>query len=40
MPGVHIGSGVIVAAWAVVTKNVMPNKIVGGVPAEHIKFRG
>ena len=40
MPSVHIGSGAIVAAGAVVTKNVMPNSIVGGVPVEHIKFRG
>ena len=37
LPGVSIGKGAIVAAGAVVTKNVEPNTIVGGVPAKFIK---
>jgi acetyltransferase-like isoleucine patch superfamily enzyme len=37
--GVTVGRGVIVAAGAVVTKNVPPYNIVGGVPARTIKLR-
>ncbi|WP_058308617.1 acyltransferase [Gracilibacillus massiliensis] len=37
LPGVVIGEGSIVAAGAIVTKNVPPNVIVGGVPAVLIK---
>ncbi len=37
--GVSIGHGVIVAAGSVVTKDVPPYAIVGGVPAKIIKFR-
>lgn len=39
MGGITIGDGAIVSAGAVVTKNVQPYSIVGGVPAKHIKFR-
>lgn len=37
--GVTIGEGAVVAAGAVVTKNVPPYSIVGGVPAKVIKLR-
>lgn len=39
MSGVSIGSNVIVAAGAVVTKNVPDNVVVGGVPAKVISQR-
>ena len=39
LPGVKIGRGAVVAAGAVVTKNVPDFKIVGGVPAEAIGER-
>ena len=38
MPGVTIGENAVVAANAVVTKNVPPNAIVGGVPARFIRW--
>ena len=37
LKGVTIGSGSIVAAGAVVTKDVAPNTIVAGVPAKEIR---
>lgn len=40
LPGVTIGKGAIVAAGAVVTKDVAPFAIVGGVPAKVIGERG
>lgn len=39
LPGVHIGDGAILAAGAVVTKDVEPYSIAGGVPAKEIKKR-
>ena len=37
MAGVHIGRGAIIAANAVVTKDVAPYTVVGGIPAKVIK---
>ena len=39
MDGVEIGTGAIIAAGSVVTKNVEPYAIVGGVPAKLLKYR-
>lgn len=39
LSGVHIGQGAVVAAGAVVAKDVPPYAIVGGVPAKVIKYR-
>jgi maltose O-acetyltransferase len=37
LPGVTIGPGAVVAAGSVVTEDVAPNTMVGGVPAKFIK---
>lgn len=39
LPGISIGEGSIIAAGAVVTKDVEPYSIVGGVPAKFLKMR-
>lgn len=39
LPGVTIGKGAVAASGAVVTKDVAPYTVVGGVPAQFIKFR-
>ena len=39
-PDVRIGRGAVVGAGAVVTRNVAPFSIVGGVPAKQIGMRG
>ena len=37
--GLTIGDGACIAAGAIVTKDVEPYSIVGGIPARHIKYR-
>ena len=39
LPGVTIHKGAVIGAGAVVTKNVSPYAIMGGVPAKLIKYR-
>lgn len=38
LPGVTVGENSVVAAGALVSKDVPPNTVVGGVPAKVIKF--
>lgn len=39
LAGAHIGRGAIIAAGAVVSKEVPPYAVIGGVPAKVIKFK-
>lgn len=39
MPGVHIGDGCVIGAGAVVTKDIPPYSVAGGVPARVLKSR-
>lgn len=39
MPGVHIHDGAVIAAGAIVTKDIPPYAIAAGVPAKVIKYR-
>lgn len=40
LKGIHIGTGAVVAAGAVVTKDVPPYAVVAGVPARLLRYRG
>lgn len=39
LPGVNIGVGAVIATNSVVTKDVAPYELVGGIPARHIRKR-
>ncbi len=39
LSGIEIGDGAVIAAHSVVAKNVEPYSIVGGNPAQHIRYR-
>jgi maltose O-acetyltransferase len=38
LPGVTIGKGAVIAAGAIVTKDVPPNTVVAGIPAKVIRY--
>lgn len=38
--GIWVADGAFTAPWAVVTRDVAPNAIVGGVPAKTLSFKG
>jgi maltose O-acetyltransferase len=40
LPGVCIGKGSVIGANSLVTKNVPPYSVWGGIPAKHIRYRG
>lgn len=40
LQNVSIGEGAVIAAGAVVTRDVPPNALAGGIPAKFIKYRG
>ena len=39
LPGVVIGDGAVVAGGSVVTRDVLPNTVVAGVPARRVRIR-
>lgn len=39
LPGIKIGDGAVIGAGGVVTRDVAPYEIVGGVPCKHISWR-
>lgn len=39
LPGVHVGKGAVIASGAVVTHDVAPFEVVGGIPAKFIRNR-
>ena len=39
LPGIKIGTGAIIAAGSIVTKDVEEYSIVAGIPAKHLRYR-